>query len=34
MTRNWKGGSSNMEQSAGIKRRGKIQKLTVVDINK
>jgi hypothetical protein len=28
------GGSSKKEQSAGIKRGGKIQKLTVVDIGK
>jgi hypothetical protein len=34
MTRKWKEGSSKEEQSAGIKRGGKIQKLTVVDIGK
>jgi hypothetical protein len=28
------GGSSKKEQSAGIKRRGEIQKLTVVDMGK
>jgi len=28
------GGWSKKEQSAGIKRRGKMQKLTVVDIGK
>jgi len=28
------GGSSKKEQSAGIKRGGKVQKLTVVDIGK
>jgi hypothetical protein len=34
MTRKWKEGRVKKEQSAGIKRGGKIQKLAVVDIGK
>jgi hypothetical protein len=34
MTRKWKEGRVKKEQSAGIKRGGKIQKLTVVDVDK
>jgi hypothetical protein len=34
MARNWKEGRTKKEQSAGIKRGGKIQKLTVGDKGK
>jgi len=34
MARKWKEGEVKKEQSAGIKRGGKIQKLTVVDTGK
>jgi hypothetical protein len=34
MTRKWKEGRVKKEQSAGIKRGGKIQKLTVFEIGK